>query len=208
MRLAILGAGGHGRVVASVAESTGDWKEIVFYDSAYPEFKQSGNWSVLGGVEDLLNAIDEQQGVIVALGDNDLRNELFAKLNEVSANIVNIVHPSAVIAPDVILGRGITIMPNAVVNTGASIASGAIINTAAIVEHDCHVGLMAHLSPSSVMAGGSHIGDFSWLGAGAVVIQSIRVCNCVNIGAGSVVLNDLKSNGTYVGTPARRVRAT
>ena len=208
MRLAILGAGGHGRIVASVAESTGDWEEIVFYDTAYPEFNQSGNWPVVGNIEDLLSAVDKQQGVIIALGDNNIRNKFFAKLDEVSANIVNLFHPSAVIAPDVILGRGITIMPNAVVNTGASISSGAIINTAAIVEHDCHVGLMVHLSPASVMAGGSHIGDFSWLGAGAVVIQSIKVCSRVNIGAGSVVLNDLKSNGTYVGIPARRVRAS
>jgi sugar O-acyltransferase (sialic acid O-acetyltransferase NeuD family) len=205
LRLAILGAGGHGRVVASVAASKDDWDEIVFYDSAYPSFKRSGNWPVVGDVEDLLDHVAEYQGVIVAIGDNKRRSEFLEILQAVSANVVNIVHPSSVVADDVILGVGITIMPNAVVNIGSKVSSGAIINTSAVVEHDCTVGYVAHLSPGVVLSGGCSLGDFSWMGSGAVCINSVAIGDSVVIGAGSVVTRNLESGKKYVGVPARLV---
>ena len=205
MKLAILGAGGHGRVVASVAESTDDWDEIVFYDSAYPSFENSGRWPVVGDVEELLDHVAEFQGVIAAIGDNKRRSEFLDMLEAASANVVNIIHPSSVVAEDVILGVGITIMPNAVVNIGSKVFSGAIINTSAVVEHDCTVGYVAHLSPGAVLSGGCSLGDFSWMGSGAVCINSVAIGDSVVIGAGSVVTRDLESGKKYVGVPARLV---
>ena len=65
-KLAVLGASGHGKVVADTAESCG-WTEIVFFDDAWPSRVVNGSWPVVGTSDDLLAQIQNFDGVIVAM---------------------------------------------------------------------------------------------------------------------------------------------
>ncbi|NIQ11431.1 acetyltransferase, partial [candidate division KSB1 bacterium] len=51
-RLAILGASGHGKVVADIAECCG-WSEFFFFDDAWPKLQRNGRWSVQGNSQHL-----------------------------------------------------------------------------------------------------------------------------------------------------------
>lgn len=97
-RLAILGASGHGKVVADCAECSG-WKKIEFYDDAWPKCDTNGIWPVIGNTKDLINKLKSYDGVVIAIGHNPTRLKKHAELLTHGAVMVSIVHPSAADQP-------------------------------------------------------------------------------------------------------------
>jgi len=200
-RLAILGASGHGKVVADAAASSG-WDRIFFYDDAWPQLSSNGAWSVSGNSVELLHSLERFDGVVVAIGDNRIRRQKLEDLNAAGANIVSIIHPAAVISQYSQLGNGSVVFANAVINADTVVGPGAIINTGAVVEHDCHLGGFIHVSPNATLAGGVTLGELAWIGANACVKQQVSVGDGVTVGMGSVVIRDVTAKKTVAGNPA------
>ena len=200
--LAILGASGHGKVVADAAEQIG-WKNIHFFDDAWPGFTQNGAWRVVGSSVELLTSLHEYDGVIVGIGDNSVRSRKLRDLEAAGANLVSVVHPSAKVSPYARLGVGSVVFANAAINTDATIGAGAIVNTGSVVEHDCVLGNCTHVSPNATLAGGVKVGDLAWVGANACVKQLVSIGSGVVIGMGSVVLQDVVSGQVIAGNPAK-----
>lgn len=200
-RLAILGASGHGKVVAELAETTG-YDAVVFFDDASPVRQTNGHWVVNGASDQLLLTLSEFHGVVVAIGNNEVRKRKVGQLQAEGVELVSLIHPTATVSRYAEIGAGTVIFANAVVNVGATIGDGAIVNTGAIVEHDCSVGAFCHLSPNATLAGGVKVGDLSWIGAGATVKQLVSVGSSAIVGMGSVVLRDVPAGVTVVGNPA------
>lgn len=199
--LAILGASGHGKVVADCAELCG-WQSIVFFDDAWPDLKANGHWSVHGNAESLLSSVARFDGVIVAIGNNRIRCEKLMLLREAGANLVSLVHPSVALSRYVTIGAGVVIFAGAVVNVDSRVGDGVIINTSASVDHDCVLADGVHISPGAHLAGGVTIGERSWIGIGASVRQLVSVGADVVVGAGAAVVKDVGDGLTVVGVPA------
>lgn len=204
-KLAILGAGGHGRVVADIAESSG-WSEIFFFDDCWPEISMSGLWPVVGNQNDLFNKLSEFQGVVVAIGDNALRAEKIELLGCRGAELVNIIAPSAVISSGTNILLGTVIMPQVSVGYGAMIGSGSILNTASTIDHDSILGNSVHVGPGAHLAGEVIVGDGGWVGIGAVISNQVTIGKNAIVGAGSVVISDVEAHSTVVGVPARKLK--
>lgn len=200
--LAILGASGHGKVVADAAERTG-WDSIYFFDDAWPELMANGYWPVIGSSEELLHNLQNYDGIVVGVGDNRIRHQKLQTLKAAGANIVSVVHPAAAISPYAELGIGSVVFANAVINAGAVVAPGAIINTGAVTEHDCRLGDCVHVSPNATLAGGVSLGRRVWVGASACVKQLVCIGDEAVIGMGSVVIRDIAAGQTVAGNPAR-----
>lgn len=206
-RLSIIGAGGHGGVVADAAESCGRWDEIVFYDDLWPAQTQTGPWRIAGSVHAFMEGSPALTDVVVALGDNALRSQFAERLCNTGFQLVSIVHPAAVVSRYAKIGVGTVVFAGAVINIGAEIGAACIINTCAVIEHDCVLGKAVHVSPGANLAGVVTIGDESWVGIGACIRQQITVGRNVTIGAGAVVVAPLPDNVTAVGVPARILRS-
>lgn len=202
MRLAILGASGHGKVVADAAEHSG-WDSITFFDDAWPDVKDNGSWLVDGNTASLLERLAEFDGVVVAIGSNCIRAEKQNSLSVAGARLATVVHPSAVVSLYATIGEGAVVFGNAVVNACAIVGAGTIVNTGAIVEHDCVVGEFAHLSPNAALAGGVNLGQEAWVGACASVRQLLSVGAGSVVGMGAVVTRDVPPGATVVGNPAK-----
>jgi sugar O-acyltransferase (sialic acid O-acetyltransferase NeuD family) len=202
-RLAILGGGGHGKVVADAAECSGRWKEIVFYDDAWPVKSDDRPWPIAGSFQSFLERPRPSCDVVVAIGDNRLRSTVANQLIENGFSLVNVIHPSATVSRHAHIGIGTVIFAGAVVNIGATLGTACIINTGAIVEHDCLLGTAVHVSPGANLAGEVTIGDASWIGIGSCIRQQIIVGRNVIIGAGAVVVKPVPDGLTVVGNPAR-----
>lgn len=204
-RLLIIGAGGHGRVVADSADAAGVWSDIAFVDDKYPNIKASGRWSVIGVLADL-DVLHEFWGaVVVAIGDNVLRLKLQEKASEIGYFVATIIHPSAVVANDAEIGDGSVIFANAVVNTGCHIGRSVILNTAATIDHDVVIRDGVHVSPGAHLAGDIVVGDCAWIGIGASIINGLEIGQRAIVGAGASVVNDVADDVTVVGVPARPV---
>lgn len=201
-RLAILGASGHGKVVADIAECCG-WDEVVFFDDAWPSAVSNGSWAIKGDSCSLADLHHHFTGVIVAIGNNSVRAEKLSWLSDLSVHIVSLVHPDAVVSRYVELGKGSVVMPGVVINAASRIGQGVILNTGCSVDHDCTIGDFAHISPGVRLAGGVEIGELSWVGIGASVSQLVCIGHSVVVGAGAVVVNDLPDSIIAIGMPAK-----
>ena len=199
---AILGAGGHGKVIAEIAELNG-YQNIIFFDDRWPNFSSTEHWSVIGNTNLLEANASEYDLVVVAIGNNQTRYSTQLKLSSLGANFNVLTHPSAVISKYSKIDHGTVVMANAVVNPFSNIGKSCIINTGAIIEHDCNLAEGVHLSPNSSLAGGVVIGQNSWIGVGSQVKQLVKIGNNTIIGAGSTVLSDIPSDVTAVGSPAK-----
>lgn len=204
-RLAILGASGHGKVVADTAECCG-WLSIEFFDDAWPRIGNNGAWPVVGNTAMLVDRLADFDGAVVAIGNNTVRHAKLHELQAAGASLATLVHPVASVSRYASIGYGTVVFAGAVVNADASVGAGAILNTGCSVDHDCLLGEAVHISPGARLAGGVQVGDLSWVGIGASVRQMIRIGMCVVVGAGAAVVSDIPDNSIVAGVPAKRLR--
>jgi len=200
-RLAILGAGGHGKVVADCADLN-EW-DVVFFDDSWPSKKNNAHWPVVGNTSDLLERAKEFDGVLVAIGNNAARCGELDKLASAGANIPVLIHPSATISRHTSIGLGTIILAGTVINVDCNIGKGVIINTGSTVDHDCILGDFVHICPGTNLAGGVVVGNYSWVGIGSAVRQMIDIGSEVMVGAGAVVVSNISNSCVVTGVPAR-----
>ena len=197
-KLIIIGASGHGKVVADIAALNG-YKDIVFLDND-SELKSCAGYPVLGP-DTMTSELDGD--VFVAIGNAETRKRLMER-DKVRLFPV-LIHPSVVMAKSAEVDAGSVVMAGAVINPGAKIGKGCIINTCSSVDHDCVVGDYVHISVGAHLSGTVAVGTGTWIGTGAIVSNNVNICGECMIGAGAVVIKDINEPGTYVGVPARKI---
>ena len=200
-RLIIIGASGHGRVVADIARLNGR-NDIVFLDND-KSLTSCAGYPVLGS--DTM-AQELEGDIFIAVGNPEARERLINRYKD--RNFPTLIHPSAVVAEDVMksgkIGAGSVIMAGAVVNPGAKLGCGVIVNTSASIDHDCVVGNFVHVAVGTHLSGTVTVGDKTWIGTGAVVSNNLNICGGCTIGAGAVVIRDITDAGVYIGVPAMK----
>ena len=208
MQLAIVGAGGHGKVVLDILRAAGRYEPVGFVDAdARLAGTKVGGLPVLGGTN-VLPKLRQQRvrHAIIAIGDNRTRQRYAALLESEGFELAGAVHPTAFVSPSARLGKNVVVGPHASVITEARVGDSAIVNTGAIIEHECEVGEAVHVAPGACLAGRVRVGAFAFIGIGAQVIPCISVGDGVTVGGGAVVIEDVPAGATVVGVPARVVK--
>ena len=204
--LLIIGAGGHGKVIADIASALGKWDQIAFVDDKYPDLTQVLDWPVIGGMEDFRNHREVYPDVFVAVGDNAVRQKITIWSEEAGFHLPTLIHPRAAVSRLAVIGAGTVINSQAAVNANATIGKGCIVNTGATVGHDCVLGDFVHVAPGASLAGETVIGDGCWIGMRSAVIEQLTVGKGVVIGAGAVATRNIPDNKLVVGIPAKIVK--
>ncbi|WP_301911709.1 NeuD/PglB/VioB family sugar acetyltransferase [Neisseria viridiae] len=201
-KLAVIGAGGHGKVVAELAAALGTYGEIVFLDDRAQG--SVNGFPVIGTTLLLENSLSpEQFDIAVAVGSNRIRRQIAEKAAALGFALPVLIHPDATVSPSSTVGQGSVVMAKAVVQAGSVLKDGVIVNTAATVDHDCLLDAFVHISPGAHLSGNTHIGEESWIGTGACSRQQIRIGSRATIGAGAVVVRDVSDGMTVAGNPAK-----
>ncbi|MCA9874006.1 MAG: acetyltransferase [Anaerolineales bacterium] len=206
MRVVILGAGGHGQVVADILwcmQRAGmDILPAAFLDDDPAQRGQNYLGVPVCGVTADLAAI-AHEAVIVAIGNGRVRQRLFLEMQARGEQLAIAQHPTAVLAEGVQVGAGSMIAANVVVNTGSVIGQNVILNTACTVDHHNRIGDHAHIAPGAHLGGDVRVGEGTLIGIGAVVLPQRRVGDWATVGGGAVVVRDVGAGETAVGNPAR-----
>lgn len=198
--LIIIGGGGHAKVLADLAMSIG-YNVIGFLDDNEKVAEMLG-LKRIGTVADCEKYADKAKFVI-GIGNNAVRKRIYETY---SISYETLIHPSAIIATNVIIENGSVVLAGAIINADAKIGKQSIINTGTVVEHDCTIGEFTMVAPRATICGFTKVGNNCWIGAGSVVNNVVKICDDVMIGSGAVVTKDIDLQGTYVGVPVRRIK--
>lgn len=201
-RIIIVGAGGHGKIIADILLQQG-LPVAGFVDDAtilwghnrlgLPVFGGVASWTQFGPAD-----------LVLGIGDNHARRKVAIQFNtEADVKWVNAIHPTAVIAPSVKLGVGVVIAAGAIINPDTIIGDHVVINTGATIDHDCVIHDYAHVAPGANLTGGITIGEGTLVGAAVSFVPYRTVGSWTVIGTGAVVTKDIPDCVIAKGIPAR-----
>lgn len=199
-RLVIVGASGHGKVIADIAKLNG-YDDIVFLDDDEAVTECAG-YPVIGRSCDFSKV---EKDVVIAIGNAKIRSRIQEQYESRGFHPVTLIHPNATVADSAQIGVGSVIMAGSVINPYAKLGKGGIVNTCASVDHDCEVGDYVHVAVGAHLCGTVSVGAYTWIGAGATVSNNISICPECMIGAGAVVVKNIEEAGVYVGVPAGKI---
>ena len=199
-RLGIVGASGHGKVIADIAKLNG-YNDIVFVDDNEAVDECAG-YPVIGRSCDFAKV---EKNVVIAIGNAKIRSRIQEQYESRGFYPVTLIHPNATVADSAQIGVGSLIMAGAVINPYAKLGKGCIVNTCASVDHDCVLGDYVHVAVGAHLCGTVEVGAYTWIGAGATVSNNISICPECMIGAGAVVVKNIEEAGVYVGVPAGKI---
>ena len=205
LRLAVIGAGGHGREALTVASRTGRYDALVAVDDD-PSAEDLARLErlgvpLLGGLDAL---VADPGDHVIAIGDPSVRRTVADHL-DTAARATTLVDPSAGIGSDVILDDGVMVFPGAICTTNVRVGRHSHVNCGAIVSHDCRIGAFVSVSPGVRLNGAALVEDGVFLGTGSIVLPGCRIGQDARVGAGAVVRDDVEPGATVAGVPARPV---
>ena len=137
----VLGAGGHARVLID-ALLLNSVKLLGMTDVNHQSQSLLGV-SYLGGDDVIEKYSPSEINLVNGIGSVSqpyLREKIFNRFKALGYGLINVIHPSSIIAKDVKLGEGVQVMAGAIIHSGSQIGSNTIINTQASVDHDCRIG--------------------------------------------------------------------
>lgn len=208
MPVILIGAGGHAKVLIEALRLANI--PIVGIVDAQPDLRGT---SILGvpvvGGDDVIDRHSPEQVMLVnAIGSirqPERRVSLFETYHRKGYRFQSVVHPSAVISLETLLGEGAQVMAGVIIQPGVRVCRNTIVNTRTSIDHDCIICDHAHLAPGVTLSGGVTVGRGSHIGAGATVIQGITIGSGSMVGAGAVVIRDVPDGATVMGVPAKTV---
>jgi sugar O-acyltransferase (sialic acid O-acetyltransferase NeuD family) len=200
----LIGYSGHGMVVAEAA------KLAHIYIQGYTEIKKAirnpFELEYLGFEMDAaFKGWNTDKQYVLGIGDNRIRQKAGDFIISKKKEILNVIHPSASVSQQVVMGIGNFVARNAAINPLVTLGDFCIINTGAIVEHECAIGNAVHIAPGAVLTGNVSVGNSTFIGANAVIKQGVKIGKNVIIGAGSVIIKDVADNQKVVGNPSRLI---
>lgn len=206
-QLVIFGSGGHAKSVISVALAQDVWQIVgLVTDFAVTDNKQVLGYPVLGGQEQLDDLY--HQGVrhaFVAIGDDQARQRISDLLIESGFQLVNIIHPTAIVMPAVTLEDGILLHAYTLIGAETHLSRGCIVQPHVSVGHESHLGAYVQLCPGVRVGGQAEIGALSFIGPNAVIYPQIGIGNSVHIGANTTVNKSINDHQMVINKSPRDI---
>ena len=204
-RLLIVGAGGHARAVADLAEACG-WSIGGFVGAS----GAPATAEVIGSDDDLATLVTKRRfaGAIVGVGNTALarRPVLFARLRELGVATPSLVHPSATVSPSATIGGGTVVFPHVVVGAKAVVGEDAVIYSGSVLEHGCRIGDHVYLAPGVILCGDVCVEADAFLGAGAIVVPGVVVGKGAVVAAGARIAGNVTAGLKVSGAPVPTAR--
>lgn len=208
MKIAIVGAGGHGRVVLDILKHNHQFDVVGFLDAnpllhnrVVDGIPVLGDTSIIPQFRRL-----DVGAVVIAIGDNQIRCQYAEVFTKAGVSLVSAIHPNASIANTADIGKNVVIAAGTIICAHVIIEDTVVLNTGAIVDHESVIRSGAHICPGVRLAGHVLVEERAFVGIGATVIQGVTIGESAVVGAGAVVIEDVPPYSTVVGVPAKIIK--
>lgn len=148
-KLLIIGAGIYAVVAAEIAADMGCFAHIDFVDDQ--KKTTPTGVAVIGTTDSLETLVTQYDGVVVAIGNTDVRLAILDRLGE--HNVISLVSPHAVVSPNAQLGKGCIVEPMAVIHAGCKLDRGCIVSAGAVINHASIFGEGVHVDCNATVKG-------------------------------------------------------
>ncbi|MGF7534274.1 acetyltransferase [Bacillus mexicanus] len=204
--VAIVGDGGHGKVIRELINARTDTRLAAVLDDKFQMLEARKEWYTgpIEAVSELRRLIPDVM-FLIAIGNNRVRKKLAERLGLKKEDFITLIHPSAIVSKSAVIEEGTVIMAGAIIQADARIGAHCIINTGAVAEHDNLISDYVHLSPRVTLSGAVAVQEGAHLGTGASVIPQLTIGAWSTVGAGSAVIRSIPDWATAVGAPARTI---
>jgi len=201
----VLGGGGHAKVLLDILRLMG--VKVAGISLVEPTVDKLYGYPVIGDDTDVLERYPAREFMLVnavgSIGPAVGRRDVYEQFRARGYRFASVIHPSAIIASDSLIGEGAQIMAGAIIQPGCQIGDNVIINTKASIDHDVIVGHHVHVAVGATIAGCVRIDEGAFIGAGSTIIQNVSIGTNSLVGAGAVVIRDVRAGATVLGVPAK-----
>lgn len=185
MKLLIIGAGGHGRCCLDIALDIGCFEDIAFLDDS--DIQRVHHFPVLGKTDELSKFTFSYPNVLIAIGNNTLRNKLFHSAKQRGFHICSLISPRSFISSSASLGEGCVIFPNVVIESGAKIGNNCIIAANSTINHDACIEDDVLIYSNTVIRPNTVIGHQTRIGSSCVISFGSIIDAYSDIPDGSII---------------------
>lgn len=207
--LIIVGAGGYGREMFGAAREAvgyGITFDIKGYlDNRMDALSGFSNYPpVLGTPDDYVPKADDV--FIVALGDPVSRRRCVKAIAAHGGAFVPVIHRTAFVGPNVVVGEGSFIAPHAVLTADVRVGRHVAVFHGSSVGHDTVLEDFSHVYAQCSLGGSVHLGEGAAVYPGSVVVPRRTIGRGAVVGAGSTVILNVPDGVTVFGSPAAPVK--
>jgi len=207
-RLIIAGAGAFAREVLIWANDIQNkkkvWDEIGFIDDTKMDLLEYGISNKI--VSTIIGYRPcPEDSLVCAIGDTKGKMKVYQYLKGIGGKFTNLIHPSAIVSDQAILGNGVILSPFTIVSSNVTIGDCVTLNSYSAVGHDSMVKTGCTISAHCNVMGNVVLEEGVFLGGSAVIIPKITIQKDAVVGAGSVVIRNVREGITVFGNPAVKI---
>lgn len=206
--LLIIGARGWGREIYNMLPNCIGYQTEFdikgFLDDKFDALEgMSGYPPIIDSVEQYKPDADDV--FTCAMGDTHWKKYYAEMIQNKCGKFINLVHHSAEIHKNTVIGIGCIITGNVQISCDIKIGDFVTFQSYAIVGHDAQIGDYCHLGCRSFMGGCSELGNLTTIQTGSIILPHVKVGDNCTVGAGSVVIKKVKDGCTVYGNPAKKL---
>lgn len=194
--------------ILDINKNKQEWDVIGFIDDNLEhKGKNLMGVSVLGGRE--VMGQHPEAFVIAVPGNPDeylKREQIIEGLKLDKKRFATIIHPTAVVSPDAVIGANTLLMAHVVVSRGVSVGEHCIVLPNTVISHHSVVGDYCCLGSNVSVSGSVKVGTNCYIGSGTSIRDKITIGEKSLVGLGSNVIEDVAQGVVVAGNPAKLIR--
>ncbi len=163
----IIGAGGHGKVVAEAILSQGKYNLLGFCDDATPPGTiVFGHYKIICNTSQIAHF--DFDFFIVAIGNNETRKKIHELLKQQHQGAI-VIHPFTSISAQAQIEPGSVVLPGAVVSYGAHVGENCIIGSNVHIDHETIIGSNSYIRNGSSIGSNVNVASESYTNTGECI---------------------------------------
>lgn len=143
---------------------------------------------------------------LITISDINIKKEIIEELPSNIEYITYIDKKVNIMDKNIEIGKGSVICSGSILTTNIKLGKFSQINLNTTIGHDTKIGNFFTSAPGVNISGKCIIGDNVYMGTNSSVKNNISICDNVIIGLNSGIVKNIDEAGTYIGTPAKKIK--
>ncbi len=203
----IYGSGGLAKEIVELIEDINEvepvWNIKGYIDDIKGENGEVINSYKILGTKEILKDLDSSTYIVLALSNPSAKEKIYQDIKKFGLKFATLIHPTAKIAKNAIIGHGSIISIGCIVSVNVVIGKHVFLNMRTVVGHDTVIKDYSSCLVSSIIAGNVVINEGALLGSNCVIMEKKTIGKNAKISMGAVVDFNVRDNAVVMSRPSK-----